>query len=232
MPENKVEPLDDGAKGNAGQAKTDEVRVGGRRGVLAAGNVLLALLVDKVLDGDSNEQRDWKMVSDLSRRCKNVVKLTLEVQLGALVEQTKTISTGAGADQVGQSTAEHARVDIGGVTGVGGLVAAGELSLVTALGLSLLDCQVLRNGELDIGVTLVANAVAVTNTTGGGTDGRKGSNGGSEAKNSSERELHCVGLGLNERDSEFWRLKEKTVLQKRRLKRVMRDGEKNIWGDE
>jgi len=181
MPENKVEHLDDGAEGNAGKADTNEVRVGGRGGVLAAGNVLLALLVDQVLDGDGNKNGD------------------LEIQLGALVEETETISTGASTDQVGQSTAEHARVDIGGVTGVGGLVAAGELSLVTALGLSLLDGHVLGNGELDVGVALVANAVGVTNTTSGGADGGKGSDGGSEAKNSGESELHCVDLDLNER---------------------------------
>jgi hypothetical protein len=58
MPENKVKHLDDGAEGNAGQAKTDEVRVGGRGGVLAAGDVLLALLVDQVLDGDGNKDGD------------------------------------------------------------------------------------------------------------------------------------------------------------------------------
>lgn len=59
MPENKVEHLDDGAEGNAGKADTDEVRVGGRGGVLATGNVLLALLVDQVLDGDGNEDGDY-----------------------------------------------------------------------------------------------------------------------------------------------------------------------------
>lgn len=58
MPENKVEHLDDGAEGNAGEADTDQVRVGGRGGVLAASNVLLALLVDKILDGDGNQDGD------------------------------------------------------------------------------------------------------------------------------------------------------------------------------
>lgn len=148
---------------------------GAGRRVLAAGNVLLALLVDDVLDGDTDDG-------------------DLEIELGALVEETETVSTGAGADQVAEGAAEHARVDIGGVTGVGGLVAARELSLVTTLGLSLLDSEVVGNRELDVGVTLVGDTVA----SAGGR--RKGSDSGGKAEdNSGESELHCVDLDLNER---------------------------------
>lgn len=142
-------------------------------GVLAAGNVLLALLVDQVLDGNGNEDGD------------------LEIQLGALVEQTQTVRAGARADQVAEGAAEHAGVDIGGVTGVGGLVTAGELSLVTALGLSLLDSHVIGDREADLGVALVGDTVAVANTTGRG--GRKSNSSGSEAEESGDSELHCDG---------------------------------------
>lgn len=180
--------LDDGAEGDTGEAKTNEVGVGAGRRVLAAGDVLLALLVDDVLDGDTDDG-------------------DLEIELGALVEETETVSTGAGADQVAEGAAEDARVDIGGVTSVGGLVAAGELSLVTTLGLSLLDGEVIGDRELDVGVALVADTVSST------SGGRESSDSGGEAEdNSGESELHCVDLDLNERRlgvnfEEDWRRK-------------------------
>jgi hypothetical protein len=146
---------------------------GGR--VLAAGNVLLALLVDQILDGDGNKDGD------------------LEVQLGALVEETETVGAGSSTDQVAESASKDARVDVGGVTGVGGLVAARKLSLVTALGLGLLDSHVIGDREADVGVALVADAVGVTNTASRGAGGRKGISGGSEGQNSGESELHYVG---------------------------------------
>lgn len=179
MPESVKKRLDDGAEGDTGQTDTDEVGVGAGGRVLAAGNVLLALLVDQILDGDGNEDGD------------------LEVQLGALVEETKTVRAGASTDQVAEGAAEHARVDIGGVTGVGGLVAARELSLVTALGLGLLDGHVIRDREADVGVALVSDTIAVTNTTSRGAGGRESNNGGSEGQDSGESELHCVcGFGF------------------------------------
>jgi hypothetical protein len=140
---------------------------GAGRRVLAAGNVLLALLVDEILDGDSNEDGD------------------LEIQLGALVEETETGSTGARADEVAEGTAEHARVDIGGVTGVGGLVAARELSLVTTLGLGLLDGHVVGNGELDVGVALVGDTVGVTLAASVGTSGGQSVGSGGKTENNS-----------------------------------------------
>ena len=148
---------------------------GAGRRVLAAGNVLLALLVDQVLDGDTNDG-------------------DLEVQLGALVEETKTVGTGTSTDEVAEGTAEDARVDIGGVTSVGGLVAAGELSLVTALGLGLLDSHVVRHREADLGVALVANTVTSAHAAGRGSHGRQSNNGGSEAEKSGQSsELHYDG---------------------------------------
>ncbi|KAJ5992241.1 hypothetical protein N7451_007965 [Penicillium sp. IBT 35674x] len=187
VPESTVRRLDDGAKGNAGQGKADEMRDthGAGGGVLAAGNVLLALLVDQVLNGDGNENRD------------------LEIELGALVEETKTVGAGATADQVAKSATEHAGVDVGGVTSVGGLVAARELSLVTTLGLSLLDCHVVRDREADIGVALVVDTVGVANTASSGSRGKSGSE-ASESENGGDSELHCdCGFGIERRSRRY-----------------------------
>lgn len=112
------------------------------------------------------------------------MELTLDIELGALVEDTETLGTGTGTDQVGEGSAEEARVDIGGVTGVGGDVAARELSLVTTLGLGLLDSQVTGDGEARL---------ATLSLSGGG------SSEGSEAKeDSGDGELHCEGRGIKD----------------------------------
>lgn len=118
---------------------------------------------------------------------------TLQRELGALVEETETLAARAGADEVAESTGEDALVNVGGVTGVGGLVAAGELGLVTALLGGLLDGDVVGDREADLAVALavvvgeVAVGVAVA-------DGRgQSSDGGSEGHDSSgDGELHCV----------------------------------------
>lgn len=47
--------LEDGAESNAGKTGADEVAAGLRRRVGTAGDVLLAALVEEVLDGDSND---------------------------------------------------------------------------------------------------------------------------------------------------------------------------------
>jgi hypothetical protein len=109
---------------------------------------------------------------------------TLSVQLGALVEDTDTIGTGASTDQVGQKTATEARVDISGVTGVGSLVTARELSLVTTLGLGLLDSHAAGDGEADVATLLVLDA----RLSGHGSSQRGESDG-----NSGDGELHFEG---------------------------------------
>ena len=133
-------------------------------GVLAAGNVLLALLVDQVLDRDGNEDGD------------------LEIELGALVEQAQTVRARARADQVAEDAAEHSRVDIGGVTGVGRFVTAGELSLVTALGLGLLDGHAGGHVPADAVQVLVLGAEAVG--AGGLVSGHGDSHGGEAEEDS------------------------------------------------
>lgn len=125
--------------------------VGGR--VLAASNVLLALLVEEVANRDEVDNGD--------------------VELGALVEETKTLGAGTAANEVTQGATEDAAVGLGGVASVGGLVAAGQLGLVTALGGGLVDGHVVGDGEV------------LVRAAGHGSDG------GSEGEdNGGQRELH------------------------------------------
>ena len=96
----------------------------------------------------------------------------VDVELRAAREQTETAVT----TDVLEETGEDTGFDVGGVTVVG-LVAAVELSLVTALGLGLLDGHVLRDRE-----------VLATGVSGDrGSEGEDGGNGG-------QRELHFDGL--------------------------------------
>lgn len=106
--------------------------------------------------------------------------LTVGIELRALVKETKTLGAGAAADEVAQGTSQDAAVNGGGVTSVGGLVAARELSLVTALSLSLLDGQVIRDREAG---TEVAR--------------HSGHGGGESEGNGAQSELHCdCGIGF------------------------------------
>ena len=121
-----------------------------------------------------------------------MVKPTLSTELGALVEDTETGGTGARADEVGEGTGEDARVDVGGITGVGSLVAARELSLVTTLGLSLLDSQVVGNGEAR------STAVLVLDTIGDVLSGHGSGEAGEGEDNGGESELHLEGRVLKD----------------------------------
>lgn len=124
-----------------------------------------------------------------------VVKHTLDIELRALVEDTSTLGTGAGTDQVGEETTTEARVDISGVTGVDGLVAARELGLVTTLGLSLLDGHSVGNGPLNVSMAPLGVEVARDHAT-GLVVGDRGcdSHGGESKNNGADGELHleCI----------------------------------------
>jgi len=119
--------LQDGAKSNARKGNAHKAVAGIGRRVLATGDVLLALLVDEIADTDEH----------------------IDVELRALVKETKTCGTRPVANQVTESTREDTAGDRVGVTSIGRPVAARELSPVTTLGLSLLDGHVVRNGEAD-----------------------------------------------------------------------------------
>ena len=123
-------------------------------------------------------------------------KHTLEGELGALVEETQTRGASTATNQVIQSTGQQTVVDLGGVAGVGGLVAAGQLGLVTALGGGLLDGQVVGHRETDLGVALVVDAVAIVDVVGDLLRlGKGGRSGGEESDTRGDAELHCDVVG-------------------------------------
>jgi hypothetical protein len=100
---------------------------------------------------------------------------------------------------VAQGSSKDTLVDIGGVSSIGGVVAARELGLVATLGLGLLDRQVVGDREANLGVSLVSDAVSVANTTGRGPDWRQSGHSSSEAEDCGKSELHFEGLSLAER---------------------------------
>jgi hypothetical protein len=114
----------------------------------------------------------------------------LDVELGALVEDTNTVGTGASTDQVAEGAAEDAGVDVGGVTSVGGLVAARELSLVTTLGLGLLDGHSI--GNLEAGTLVALDRVVQGLSRGSGGEASQGED------DSGDSELHCAGRGTKD----------------------------------
>jgi hypothetical protein len=75
-----------------------------------------------------------------------------------LVEETKTGSARARANETTKSTRQDTAGDLVGVTSIDSLVAARELSLVTALGLGLIDGHVIRDREAN---TRLSNIFAV-----------------------------------------------------------------------
>lgn len=144
---------------------------------------------------------------------------TSNVELGALVEQTKTLSARATTEQVGQRTGQGAVSNGGGVTSVSSTVAARELGLVAALVGGLLDSHVVGNRELDVAVTLVSDTVAGSLDTGGR---RKSHDRGGKGNNSSsDGELHCDGslgrklsfFGETWRRKRDWNVKERLVIR-------------------
>ena len=65
LPENRgteAKRLQDGAEGNTGEASADQVAGGGGGRVGTAGHVLLAALVEQVLDGDSDRDGDCQLL--------------------------------------------------------------------------------------------------------------------------------------------------------------------------
>lgn len=118
---------------------------------------------------------------------------TLSIELGALVEDTSTIGTGVRADQVREEATTKTGVDISGVTSVGGLVAAKQLSLVITLGLGLLDGHAAENVPADAILVLVLGAEAIG--AGGLVGGQSDSQSGEAKENGAERELHFDGIG-------------------------------------
>lgn len=112
--------------------------------------------------------------------------LTCDAQVVALAEETQAVTTGTTTEGGLQDTGERATVGTADVPGVGGLVAAGDLGVIAALGLSLLEGGVVLDGVL--GLAVAVGVRVVTTTAGLG----KGHHGSGEEKSSGE-ELHVDG---------------------------------------
>ena len=107
--------------------------------------------------------------------------VTVGTDIVALAEETETVAARTTTEGRLQDTGERALVDVGDVSSVGSLVAAGDLGVVAALGLSLRQGGLVADGELDV-------ASAGTTVTGL----RKGHRSGGEKKSGGE-ELHSDG---------------------------------------
>ena len=118
------------------------------------------------------------------------MRLTLNVNLSALVKETKTVGSRATSNQVSESTGKYAFVDVGSISCVGSVVTAGELCLVTTFGLGLLDGHVVGNRESNLSVSLVVNAIGVTKPTRIRANWGQRSHRGSETEDCSDWELH------------------------------------------
>ena len=112
--------------------------------------------------------------------------LTCDAQVVALAEETQAVTTGTTTEGGLQDTSERAAVGTADVPGVGGLVAARDLGVIAALGLSLLQGSVVLDGVL--GLAVAVGVGVVTTTAGLG----KGHHSGGEEKSSGE-ELHVDG---------------------------------------
>lgn len=109
--------------------------------------------------------------SDCRKTKKTEKEHTIDTEFRALVEEAQAL--GAVCNQLGQTTAKRADIDIGAVVGLGDLVAASQLSLSAALGLGLGDGHVVGN---------TPEAVSGKSNSGCG----EGEDGGGEA--------HCVKM--------------------------------------
>lgn len=159
-----MRPLQERAESNARNVETNKVARGVGRVALAASNVGLALAVDEV--GDTNEN--------------------INVKLGALVEETKTLGTVLAPEKVGEGTGERAGCNSDLITGEGGVVAASDLVVVTTGSLGLLDGNVVANRpESLLGAHLV--------TLGRSRSNVGESNCGSSESKKSGGELHFEG---------------------------------------
>lgn len=72
-------------------------------------------------------------------------KLTIDVELGALVEKTETLGTVLASEKVLEGTSERAGLNLDLVAGEGGVVAASNLVVVTTGSLGFLDGNVVAN---------------------------------------------------------------------------------------
>lgn len=107
---------------------------------------------------------------------------TIDVELGALVEETETLGTVLTSEKVLKGTSKRAGLNLNLVAGEGGVIAASNLVVVTTGSLGLLDGNVVANRPESL---LLANLV----TLGSRANVGKSDCGSSESKKSGG-ELH------------------------------------------
>lgn len=103
---------------------------------------------------------------------------TVDVETRALVEQTKTLGTVLSSEKIREGTGKRARHNLDLVTSQGGVVAAGELCVVTASSFGFLDCDVVVDGPERI----LLGAVASFSSLGAGANVGQSNCRGSESK--------------------------------------------------
>lgn len=126
-------------------------------------------------------------------------ELTIDVELGALVEQTETLGTVLTSEEVLEGTSERTRSNLDLVTSHGGVVAASDLVVVTAGGLGLLNGDVVVDGP-----ERLLLALANLSTLGAGANVGQSNCRGSESKDN-RSVLHFDG---------FWFFSEERVFGK------------------
>jgi len=97
------------------------------------------------------KQQELYIVNHFSIEASNIIvgfRLTLNVEVGAFGEETKSFCPRASSDKMAERSGQDALTDISCVSSIGRLVTARELRLVTTLCLSLLHGHVVRNGEV------------------------------------------------------------------------------------
>jgi hypothetical protein len=164
--------LQERTEGNARNVETNEIagRIG--RVALAASNVVLALAVDEVGDADED----------------------IDIELGALVKETKTLGTVLSSEKIGKSTGKRTGGNLNLITSEGGVVAASDLVVVTAGSLGFLNGYVVADGPEGLLAGILGGALGrrrsnVGKSDCGSSDGKK-----------SDSELHFEGwLVGNER---------------------------------
>jgi hypothetical protein len=116
------------------------------------------------------------------------LRLTRDVELRAFIEETQALRSRATAEEVAKSTGQEALSNIRGVSGIGDLVAARKLGIVTTLLRTLLDSHAVGNGELDVAVCMLST------TTSSCFGGKRASSDQGGEQGDGLQQLHCDGV--------------------------------------
>jgi hypothetical protein len=92
--------------------------------------------------------------------------LTVDIELGALVKQTQTLSAVLATEKIAQGTGQGTRGDLGGITREADIVAASNLVLIIPGSLGLIDGDVRADSpELLLLCAKVVNLLTLLSTS-------------------------------------------------------------------